>query len=241
MHRRHGPDRARALRRAPRHVGHVLRRRVHARHAVPARVGGGPAARGRRDPRRDPRAPVLAGGPRGRRRFGFEIVSAMEVLDEGRRRSRSGSAPASGTRAGLRLDRHRRARSRFAPGTGTPEAGGLTNRELLGILRGLAGVHLVGADIVEVAPPYDHAEVTAVAVARRLRAARAAPRDARRLAVLLQDRRVGAEEPHQVPEDREQRERRGGDHDEHDGHGRDRRARTRTGGRSRSSRAASRP
>ncbi len=51
----------------------------------------------------------------------------------------------------------------FAPGTGTPEAGGLTNRELLGILRGLAGVHLVGADIVEVAPPYDHAEVTAVA------------------------------------------------------------------------------
>jgi agmatinase len=51
----------------------------------------------------------------------------------------------------------------FAPGTGTPEAGGITNRELLGVLRGLAGLHLVGADIVEVAPPYDHAEVTAVA------------------------------------------------------------------------------
>jgi agmatinase len=51
----------------------------------------------------------------------------------------------------------------FAPGTGTPEAGGLTSRELLGILRGLAGVNLVGADIVEVAPPYDHAEVTTVA------------------------------------------------------------------------------
>ena len=51
----------------------------------------------------------------------------------------------------------------FAPGTGTPEAGGLTSRELLGILRGLAGIRLVGADIVEVAPPFDHAEVTAVA------------------------------------------------------------------------------
>jgi agmatinase len=51
----------------------------------------------------------------------------------------------------------------FAPGTGTPEAGGMTSRELLGILRGLAGVHLVAADIVEVAPPYDHAEITAVA------------------------------------------------------------------------------
>ena len=52
-----------------------------------------------------------------------------------------------------------------APGTGTPEAGGLTSREVLGILRGLAGTHLVGADVVEVAPAYDHAEMTAVAAA----------------------------------------------------------------------------
>ena len=52
-----------------------------------------------------------------------------------------------------------------APGTGTPEAGGLTSRELLGILRGLAGMRLVGADVVEVAPAYDHAEMTAVAAA----------------------------------------------------------------------------
>jgi agmatinase len=53
----------------------------------------------------------------------------------------------------------------FAPGTGTPEAGGLSNRELLRILRGLTGVNLVGADVVEVAPAYDHAEVTALAAA----------------------------------------------------------------------------
>jgi agmatinase len=52
-----------------------------------------------------------------------------------------------------------------APGTGTPEAGGLTSRELLGILRGLAGLRLAGADVVEVAPAYDHAEVTTVAAA----------------------------------------------------------------------------
>jgi len=53
----------------------------------------------------------------------------------------------------------------FAPGTGTPEAGGLTNRELLRILRGLTRINLVGADVVEVAPAYDHAEVTALAAA----------------------------------------------------------------------------
>ncbi|PKW28091.1 agmatinase [Phycicoccus duodecadis] len=53
----------------------------------------------------------------------------------------------------------------FAPGTGTPEAGGLTSRELLAILRGLGDLRLVSADIVEVAPAYDHAEVTAVAAA----------------------------------------------------------------------------
>ena len=50
-----------------------------------------------------------------------------------------------------------------APGTGTPEAGGLTSRELLEILRGLSGCHLVSADLVEVAPAYDHAEITSVA------------------------------------------------------------------------------
>jgi agmatinase len=50
-----------------------------------------------------------------------------------------------------------------APGTGTPEAGGLTSREVLGILRGLAGTRLVGADLVEVSPAYDHAELTTMA------------------------------------------------------------------------------
>ena len=47
--------------------------------------------------------------------------------------------------------------------TGTPEAGGLSSRELLAIIRGLRGMRIVPADIVEVAPAYDHAEITAIA------------------------------------------------------------------------------
>jgi agmatinase len=52
-----------------------------------------------------------------------------------------------------------------APGTGTPEAGGLSARELLAVLRSLSTATLVGADIVEVAPAYDHAEITGIAAA----------------------------------------------------------------------------
>ena len=55
----------------------------------------------------------------------------------------------------------------FAPGTGTPEAGGLSSRELLALLAGLDAldVRLAGADVVEVSPPYDPTGVTAVAAA----------------------------------------------------------------------------
>ena len=51
----------------------------------------------------------------------------------------------------------------FAPGTGTPVAGGLTSREALSILRALGPVDFVGGDVVEVAPAYDHADITAIA------------------------------------------------------------------------------
>jgi agmatinase len=54
----------------------------------------------------------------------------------------------------------------FAPATGTPETGGWSTRELRTILRGLDGLHLVSADIVEVAPAYDtNAELTTMAAA----------------------------------------------------------------------------
>jgi guanidinopropionase len=49
----------------------------------------------------------------------------------------------------------------FAPGTGTPEVGGLTPREALGILRGLKGIDIIGGDVVEVAPQYDANTTTA--------------------------------------------------------------------------------
>lgn len=50
----------------------------------------------------------------------------------------------------------------FAPGTGTPEAGGLTTREAMTLLRGLRGLNLVGADVVEVSPPFDQSGNTAL-------------------------------------------------------------------------------
>jgi len=53
----------------------------------------------------------------------------------------------------------------FAPGTGTPVAGGLASWQALEILRGLGALDIVGADVVEVSPPYDHAEITALAAA----------------------------------------------------------------------------
>ena len=55
-----------------------------------------------------------------------------------------------------------------APGTGTPEAGGLSSRELLSLLRGLDAATVVGADVVEVSPAYDHAEITAIAASHAL-------------------------------------------------------------------------
>ncbi|MGH2593816.1 MAG: agmatinase, partial [Anaerolineae bacterium] len=50
----------------------------------------------------------------------------------------------------------------FAPGTGTPEVGGFTSYQALQLLRGLKGLDLVGFDLVEVSPPYDHGDITAI-------------------------------------------------------------------------------
>lgn len=51
----------------------------------------------------------------------------------------------------------------YAPGTGTPVAGGPSSAKMLGVLRKLGSLDIVGADIVEVAPAYDHADLTAIA------------------------------------------------------------------------------
>jgi len=70
----------------------------------------------------------------------------------------------------------------FAPGTGTPVVGGFSTHEALQLVRGLAGLDIVGMDVVEVSPPFDHGEITALAgasVAQELLAALASGRPAR--------------------------------------------------------------
>ena len=94
---------------------------------------------------------------------GIEIVNAADVDDLGmagvaaRIRERVGEESAYLTFDIDCLD------PAFAPGTGTPVAGGLSSREALGILRKLGSIDFVGGDVVEVAPPYDHADITAIA------------------------------------------------------------------------------
>ena len=98
-------------------------------------------------------------------RLGFGIVTSSDVLrrgvDEtvGALKQRIGDRPLYVSVDIDVLD------PAHAPGTGTPEAGGMTSRELLEILRGLRGTRLIGADVVEVAPAYDHAEITSIAAA----------------------------------------------------------------------------
>jgi agmatinase len=97
------------------------------------------------------------------RRFGFGIVTSSDVYYQGvqeivdKLRDRIGDRPLYISVDIDVLD------PAHAPGTGTPEAGGLTSRELLEIIRGLRGTNIIGADVVEVAPAYDHAEITGVA------------------------------------------------------------------------------
>ncbi len=97
--------------------------------------------------------------------LGFQVLSCDDFQLQGlatmveRMRARIGEAPVY---VSIDIDVLDPA---HAPGTGTPEAGGLTSRELLHCLRNLKGVNIVGADIVEVAPAYDHAEITGIAAA----------------------------------------------------------------------------
>ena len=99
------------------------------------------------------------------RAIGFQVVTADDYQDTTiaaiveRVRARLGAGPVYVSVDIDVLD------PAHAPGTGTPEAGGLTSRELLQTLRGLVGLDVVGADIVEVAPAYDHAEITGIAAA----------------------------------------------------------------------------
>lgn len=98
-------------------------------------------------------------------RLGFAVISSREVQLRGlaaaieRMHSRLGDHPVYVSVDIDVLD------PAHAPGTGTPEAGGLTSREVLEFLRELRHHRLVGGDVVEVAPAYDHAQITGVAAA----------------------------------------------------------------------------
>jgi len=98
--------------------------------------------------------------------LGFHIVSAADVHQMSGRniarqiRGRVGSSPVYITFDIDCLD------PAFAPGTGTPVPGGLSTFQVLNIIRELNGINLVGMDVVEVAPAYDHAEITALAAAQ---------------------------------------------------------------------------
>jgi agmatinase len=98
-------------------------------------------------------------------RLGFAVIGSHEVEREGlaaaidRMHARLGDRPVYVSVDIDVLD------PAHAPGTGTPEAGGLTSRELLEFLRALREHRLVGADVVEVAPAYDHAQLTGIAAA----------------------------------------------------------------------------
>jgi agmatinase len=94
---------------------------------------------------------------------GIEAIDAIAVQEMGVKavaeaiRARVGDAPVYLTFDIDCLD------PAYAPGTGTPVCGGLTSGQALAILRGLAGIGLVGMDVVEVAPAYDVSEITALA------------------------------------------------------------------------------
>jgi agmatinase len=97
------------------------------------------------------------------RRLGFGIITSSDVYRQGvvevlgRLRERVGPRPLYISVDIDVLD------PAFAPGTGTPEAGGISTRELLEMLRGLRGSNVIGGDVVEVSPAYDHAEITSIA------------------------------------------------------------------------------
>jgi len=94
---------------------------------------------------------------------GFNVINAMEANDRSaddivtRSRDIIGDKPVYVTFDIDCLD------PTFAPGTGTPVCGGLNSDKVLKILRGLAGVNIVGMDVVEVSPPYDQSDLTALA------------------------------------------------------------------------------
>lgn len=95
--------------------------------------------------------------------IGFGIISCMDIAERGvpeivaSMKQRIGDTPVYISIDIDVLD------PSHAPGTGTPESGGLTSREMIQMLRGIRDLNIVGADVVEVSPSYDWAQLTGLA------------------------------------------------------------------------------
>jgi len=98
------------------------------------------------------------------RRAGFDLITADEFFELGVRETlaRIRARARGPVYVSLDIDS---ADPAYAPGTGTPEVAGLSSRELVQLVRGLAGMEIVGCDVVEVSPPWDSSEITCLLAA----------------------------------------------------------------------------
>jgi arginase family enzyme len=110
------------------------------------------------------RGSISAGMVEKCRAAGFHVITADEFAHQGVRATVEAIQMAASLPVYVSLDIDA-VDPAFAPGTGTPEVAGLTSREIIELVRGLRGLPLVGFDVVEVAPAYDSAEITALLAA----------------------------------------------------------------------------
>lgn len=98
---------------------------------------------------------------------GIKMITAEELHDRGLKVVREALKGFRGRKMYLSLDIDV-VDPAFAPGTGTPQVGGLSSHQILSLVRSFAGLRLVGCDLVEVSPPYDSAEITSLLAANLL-------------------------------------------------------------------------
>ena len=98
------------------------------------------------------------------RAAGFHLITGEEFADSGVEATLQEIQRVAGLPVYVSLDIDS-VDPAFAPGTGTPEVAGLTSREIMALVRGLRGLDLAAFDVVEVAPAYDSAEITALLAA----------------------------------------------------------------------------
>jgi agmatinase len=97
----------------------------------------------------------------------IKMITAEEIHDAGLSMVREALAGFRGRKTYFSLDIDV-VDPAFAPGTGTPQVGGLSSHQILSLVRSFAGLNFVGCDLVEVSPQYDSAEITSLLAANLL-------------------------------------------------------------------------